>query len=168
MKLKDYKKTVSFPLRKSTLVFLVKGDEVLLAMKKRGFGEGRWNGVGGKVTDGETVEEAAKREAKEEIGVDVKSLQKVASLNFFFPHVPTELRYNQEVCVFLVVEWEGEPRESEEMKPQWHTMDSLPFENMWADDPLWLPRVLNGKKVQADFSFTEDQKVEECIFGKFE
>ena len=32
-----------------TLVFLRNGSKVLLGMKKRGFGVGKWNGFGGKV-----------------------------------------------------------------------------------------------------------------------
>ena len=62
-------------LRNATLIFLIKrtdGEikEVCLAMKKRGFGLNRWNGVGGKVDDQkETIEEAARREAKEHVGV---------------------------------------------------------------------------------------------------
>ena len=32
-----------------TLVFLREGGKVLLGMKKRGFGVGKWNGFGGKV-----------------------------------------------------------------------------------------------------------------------
>ena len=36
-------------LRQATICLLRKNDEVLLAMKKRGFGVGKWNGVGGKV-----------------------------------------------------------------------------------------------------------------------
>jgi len=34
---------------------------ILLGYKKRGFGAGKWNGFGGKVEIGETVEDAAKR-----------------------------------------------------------------------------------------------------------
>ncbi len=53
-------------LRNSTLIFLVKRTdgnitEICLAMKKRGFGMGRWNGVGGKVEKGEAIEDAALR-----------------------------------------------------------------------------------------------------------
>jgi len=40
-------------------------DRILLGMKKRGFGAGWWNGFGGKVQQGETIEEAAKRSTKE-------------------------------------------------------------------------------------------------------
>ena len=50
-----------------TLLFLLTDDQILLAMKKRGFGMGRWNGVGGKIEPGETIEEATARECREEI-----------------------------------------------------------------------------------------------------
>lgn len=52
-----------------TLLFLIKDDHVLLAMKKRGFGAGNWNGVGGKIEAGESIEQALVRECQEEIGV---------------------------------------------------------------------------------------------------
>ena len=51
----------------TTLLLLRKDNEILLAKKKRGFGEGKYNGVGGKLEDGETPEEAMIRETEEEI-----------------------------------------------------------------------------------------------------
>ncbi len=54
----------------TNLVFILRGDEVLLAMKKRGLGTGKWNGPGGKVKGKETPEEAAIRET-EEVGLNV-------------------------------------------------------------------------------------------------
>lgn len=42
---------------------------------------------GGKVEQGETIEEAAKREVAEEIAVLLSDLQKVGLLNFSFPHI---------------------------------------------------------------------------------
>ena len=56
-----------------TLVFLRDATRVLLGMKKRGFGVGKWNGFGGKVEPGETVVEAAAREVTEECGYSVKT-----------------------------------------------------------------------------------------------
>lgn len=44
-----------------TLAFIRNNDNILLGMKKRGFGVGRWNGFGGKVNSDETILEAAKR-----------------------------------------------------------------------------------------------------------
>ena len=51
------------PNKQLTLLFVLEPEkkEVLLGMKKRGFGQGRWNGFGGKVQAGETVEDAAIR-----------------------------------------------------------------------------------------------------------
>lgn len=49
------------PNKLLTLLFVLEPGRVLLGMKKRGFGEGRWNGFGGKVQGGETVEEGAIR-----------------------------------------------------------------------------------------------------------
>lgn len=143
------------PLRNVTLVFLIRPGEVLLAMKKRRFGAGKWNGVGGKVEPSETIVEAAAREAKEEIGVEIISPRKVAIFDFYFPDAAQGRAWEQQVHVFLADSWQGEPAESEEMAPQWFKSDRLPFDSMWKDDPYWLPRVLNGEKVRGFFAFDE-------------
>ena len=79
-------------MKDTTLCLLVREGEVLLAMKKRGFGAGRWNGVGGKCLPGETIEQATVREAEEEIGVKINPvhLEKVATLSFYFPSRPSK------------------------------------------------------------------------------
>ena len=146
-------------LRKVTLCFLRKEENILLAMKKRGFGVGKYNGVGGKVELGETIEDAARREIFEEIGVQAGELEKAAVIRFYFPLVPSDKHWNQEVHVYFVNNWEGEPRESEEMAPQWFNSQEVPFDKMWSDDKYWLPRVLKGEKVSAEFSFGEDESV---------
>ena len=53
----------------TTLCLLKKDNSILLAMKKRGFGSGKYNGIGGKIEKGETPDEAMIRETKEEIKV---------------------------------------------------------------------------------------------------
>lgn len=150
-------------LRNATLVFLVKKSEneiadICLAMKKRGFGENRWNGVGGKVIAEETIEEAARREAKEEINVLVNDLKKIAELSFYFSHNPA---WDQMVHVYFSENWEGEPVESEEMNPKWFSLDEIPFENMWPDDIFWLPEVIKGNLLKAVFKFGENDVVED-------
>lgn len=149
-------------LRNSTLVFLItkRGDvieRICLAMKKRGFGKGRWNGAGGKVEAGETVEDAAKREVEEEIGVTLEGIEKVAELEFTFPHNPA---FDQRVHVYTSEEWGGEITESEEMKPEWFMVEEVPFKDMWADDEFWLPFVIAGEKVRGAFTFAEGDVVE--------
>jgi len=140
-------------LKQATLILLRKDDEVLLAMKKRGFGEGRWNGVGGKVEPGETLEQAARRECEEEIHVIPKQLGKVAVFDFLFPEDPEKPDWNQQVTVFMCSEWEGTPAETEEMAPKWFKITDIPYDDMWSDDKLWLPQVMDGKKLIGEFKF---------------
>jgi len=140
-----------------SLLFLRKGDQVLLAMKKRGFGEGRWNGVGGKVEEGESIEQATIRETQEEIGVTPDSLEKVADLRFkaFFKGDLTLMH----VHAYFSYKWVGTPKESEEMSPKWFNLDNIPYDSMWDDDKYWLPLVIKGQKVSADFEFDKSDKV---------
>jgi 8-oxo-dGTP pyrophosphatase MutT (NUDIX family) len=148
-------------MRDATLLFLVKRHEeiisdILLAMKKRGFGMGKWNGVGGKVDAGETIEEAARREAKEEIGVDVGVLTKVAEISFYFRGNP---EWNQLVHVYTTDDWKGEPRETEEMAPAWYHPSTIPYDIMWQDDIYWIPKMLLGEYISASFTFGENEMI---------
>ncbi|MBP9728025.1 MAG: 8-oxo-dGTP diphosphatase [Candidatus Moranbacteria bacterium] len=139
-----------------TLCFIVKGDKILLAMKKRGFGAGRWNGFGGKVEVSETVEEAATRETREECGVTITEMEKVGIHEFEFA---SERGNILEVHVFWVSGWTGEPTETEEMRPQWFTTDAIPYDEMWPDDIHWIPVFLTGKKFRTKFLFGEGDAV---------
>lgn len=135
-------------------------------MKKRGFGEGKWNGVGGKLEDGETIEAAAVREADEEIGVyiELADLTKVAEFDFNFKDNPD---FDQCVHVYMTTKWSGEPSESEEMRPQWYKTDSLPFKDMWIDDQHWLPKLIAGQKLSGTFIFSGDgSKLLDMQMGK--
>ena len=127
---------------------------MLLGMKKRGFGEGRWNGFGGKVTDGEAIEEATKRELKEEAGITVVDIDKRGIIGFSFENNSEMI----EVHIFSACNFEGEPTEREEMRPQWFAKDEIPFDTMWIDDEHWIPMFLEGKKFRGNFHFTEDEK----------
>lgn len=141
--------------KQMTLIFLEKGDELLLAMKKRGLGEGNWNGVGGKVEEGESVKMSAVRELMEEleVKVDPKDLEEVGQLQFFNEGLGDFLTH-----VFRVKKWEGEPKETEEVKPKWFDKDKLPFEKMWPDDEHWMPEFLAGKKLSWKF-WLKDEKL---------
>jgi len=147
-------------MQQATLVFLLRGKppaEILLGLKKSGLGEGKWNGFGGKVENGETIERAATRELREECGieVDVADLRAVARIEFYFPHKP---EWDQIVQAFTAQTWRGEPSESREMLPRWFGVDAIPYDTMWADDKDWLPHVLQGKRVEARFAFKADNE----------
>ncbi|MFT4261646.1 MAG: 8-oxo-dGTP diphosphatase [Candidatus Woesearchaeota archaeon] len=144
-------------MRPVTLIYCIKGDEVLLGMKKRGFGKGKLNGYGGKVALNENIDEAAIRELAEEakITAQKKDLEKVAEINFYFSDVPKEKDYDQKVHVFFLKKWSGEPTETEEMKPYWYKISDIPLEKMWVDDKYWLHKVFEGQKIRASFTFKD-------------
>lgn len=130
-----------------TLCFVHQPPKILLGMKKRRFGAGMWNGFGGKVEDNETIEEAAKRELREESGLEVLDIFKRGIICFEFENDPVVL----EVHIFYCNNYSGILMETEEMKPQWFSVDEIPYDDMWTDDKLWMPLLLNGKKFKGNF-----------------
>ncbi|MFA6285288.1 MAG: NUDIX domain-containing protein [Parcubacteria group bacterium] len=96
------------PTKILTLGVVYQNPKVLLGMKKRGFGEGRWNGFGGKLEKGETIEEGLIREFQEECGITPTVFEKRGIIYFEFENYPEVL----EVNIFAVNEFQGEPVET--------------------------------------------------------
>jgi 8-oxo-dGTP pyrophosphatase MutT (NUDIX family) len=135
-----------------TLLFVLKDDRVLLGMKKRGFGSNRWNGFGGKVENGETIEQAAIRELEEECSLRAASVEHRGVLTFEF--VEADAKYPlMHVFVYRCSDFDGEPSESDEMRPQWFDRADIPYGKMWQDDEHWLPKLLDGDLIRAKFVF---------------
>lgn len=143
-----------------TILFLRREDQILLAMKKRGFGAGKWNGVGGKVEQGETITEGAIRECQEEIGVVAHNPRLVGTIQFFELHDPS---FHHNCHIFISDSWEGEPVETEEMRPEWYNTDSIPYSDMWPDDEFWLPLILEGKLFEGTVTLDGDTIVNHQI-----
>lgn len=145
--------TVTAPMM--CLCFLVRDGQVLLGRKKRGFGEGRIVGPGGKVEPGERPVEAAVREVAEETGLRAAQgdLTKVAWITYRFPARPA---WDQDARVFVTQRWSGEVTESDELEPRWWQADALPLGEMWDDARYWLPKVLAGDRVRVAAVFAPD------------
>jgi len=137
--------------KQTSIIIGLKDDKVLLGMKKRGFGEGYWNGFGGKRNESETMTEAALREVEEEAGILPTDLKEVGIIEFdtFTTHIYTFSNY------------EGKLAETEEMKPEWFDRNNLPYDKMWEGDKIWFPLVLDGKCFNAEFIF-EGKTLTEC------
>lgn len=140
-------------MKKATICFCVKDDQVLLGMKKYDFGEGKWNGFGGKVKEGETSVQAAVRELEEEscLVSEAEDMEKVAVVKFSFEGVP-----KFECDVFLTSKWQGEPTETKEMRPQWFPIKDVPYDEMWVADAKWIPLILRREKIEAEVDFNEE------------
>ncbi len=136
----------------ATLCYVMDGDDVLLIRKKRGIGEGFFNGPGGKIEDHDDAPlEAAVRETVEETGVRPQDLEKVGELDFIFGKDPF-----QRVHVFITDSYEGTPEETEEAEPVWREPGEMPYENMWADDRYWMPLMFEGLSFRGLFTFDTD------------
>jgi 8-oxo-dGTP diphosphatase/2-hydroxy-dATP diphosphatase len=139
-----------------TNAFIVKEGRVLLGLKKRGFGQGKWNGFGGKIEAGESALGAAQREMREEAGVTMADPVRLGTVLYRYDGMDKVLR----VAVFRAAAIAGgeQPRESEEMRPQWFPLDKVPFEQMWADDKHWYDLLIAGEPFDASFHFAADME----------
>lgn len=139
------------PEQRATLLFVVRGGEVLLILKKRGLGAGKINGPGGRLDDGESPKECAIREVEEELLVTPTGVRKVGELRFQFVEGLSIHGY-----VFRADDCVGEPQETDEAVPMWTPVDEIPFDRMWADDRLWVPLMLEERPFDGRFLFDGD------------
>ena len=136
----------------ATLLFIIEGDNILLIRKKRGLGAGKINGPGGKLDPGETLQQCAVREVQEEVGVTPVDPRSVGELRFQFTD-----GYSIHVHVFTAENHTGNLVETDEAVPLWFDKEAIPYDEMWADDKIWLPRVLRGESVWGEFIFRHDE-----------
>lgn len=139
------------PTDRATLLFVVQGGHVLLIRKKRGLGAGKINGPGGRIDAGETPMQAAIREVQEEVAVRPTGVTERGELRFQFVD-----GYAIHVYVFAARGCEGEARETDEAVPMWTPLHRIPYEQMWADDALWLPWLLDARSFCGSFVFDGD------------
>jgi 8-oxo-dGTP diphosphatase len=60
------------------------------------------------------------------------------------------------VHLFVATKRIGEPTESEEMRPMWYALDTLPLAQMWDDARYWLPQLVAGEMLNLQITFRED------------
>lgn len=134
------------------------GDEVLLGRKKRGFGLGKVVGLGGHIEPGEDESLAASRELEEESGLRVPptALAPAGAIMFAFPARPA---WSMHTTLFVTgLPAGGLVVETDEIAPQWFAADALPYESMWSDAAIWIPRVLAGEVVDAHVTYADDNQ----------
>lgn len=132
-----------------TLIFLRKGDQVLLikgAPHKRLWAN-RYNGLGGHIEAGEGALSAARRELREESGLTAQFLRLCGVVTIDTGQPPG-------VGLFVFTgEWAaGELQASPEGSPEWVSCAALAGLPLVEDLPLLLPRVLAHQPGDPPFS----------------
>lgn len=138
----------------ATLMFVIRDGKILLIVKKRGLGAGKINGPGGKIDPGETPLACALRETREELEITVIEPRKLGELWFAMGEIPDILCH-----VYRAEDFTGTPTETDEAIPVWADLDAIPYEQMWADDILWLPLLLSGTTFRGKFVFEGDSLI---------
>ena len=67
--------------------------------------------------------------------------------------------YSIHVFVFAATGCLGEPTETDEAAPLWVGLDAIPYAEMWEDDSLWLPLVLEGRSFSGRFLFDGRRRI---------
>ncbi|MES2996424.1 MAG: 8-oxo-dGTP diphosphatase [Verrucomicrobiota bacterium] len=132
----------------ATLMFVVRDDEILLILKKRGLGAGKVNGPGGKIDPGESPLECVIRECREELHITPVNPRKTGELRFLMSDCP-----DIHCHVFRADDIDGTATETDEAVPLWTKTDAIPYPQMWEDDRHWLPLLLAGRQFMGRFIF---------------
>lgn len=115
------------PIPRIGIAVLIKNDQghLLLGRRRQSHGEATWGPPGGHLEFGETPEEGAKREAREETGITLSSVRFLGITHDFFD---TEQKHY--VSLFM----EGQTSEAaQNLEPHkcegwsWFSLDNLPF-----------------------------------------
>jgi 8-oxo-dGTP diphosphatase len=139
------------PEIRATLLFVVRGGRILLIRKKRGLGAGKINGPGGKLAPDEEPLAGAIREVEEEVGVRPTGVEQRGEIRFQFTDGLSLLGF-----VFRASGCEGRPCETDEAAPLWTRLDRIPYREMWADDAVWMPWLIAGRKFTGRALFDGD------------
>ncbi len=117
--------------------------------KENDYHHGKWNGLGGKFEPGESPEECAVREIKEESGLNVKSIKMKGFITFpIFDGIE-----DWHVFVFVVDDYDGEQIDSSEGNLEWVPNEKLTEINLWAGDKYFIPWLFEDNFFSAKFIY---------------
>ncbi|WP_241504032.1 8-oxo-dGTP diphosphatase [Pelagibaculum spongiae] len=143
------------PEQRASLVMMVRNDNMLLIHKKRGLGIGKILGPGGRQEPGESMEQCAKRELKEELCIDSGPLRLAGVNRFQFAD-----GLSLEVHIYFGESFEGMPTETAEASPVWYPLGQLPYDKMWPDDEIWIPLMLQNRYFEGDWLFDHESLID--------
>jgi len=150
-------------MKLATLCYLKRAGKTLMVHRIKKAGDmhaGKWNGLGGKLEPGETPEECARREIREESGLTVT--KPVFKGLLTFPAFANDEDWY--AFVFVAHEFEGELIDSPEGDLRWIDDAELFNLSLWEGDKVFLPWLeqtgfFSGKFVYRDGKLIDHQVV---------
>ncbi|MCP5063119.1 MAG: 8-oxo-dGTP diphosphatase [Ignavibacteriae bacterium] len=143
-------------MKLATLCYVMDGDKTLMLYrnkKENDYHEGKWNGLGGKLEQGETPEECAIREVYEESGLKVSDPEMKGLITFpMFDGVD-----DWYVWVFVFKKFDGKQIDSPEGTLEWIQNNKLTGLNLWDGDKIFIPWLFENKCFSSKFIY-EDGK----------
>lgn len=114
--------------------------------KKNDSNEGKWLGVGGKLEDGETIDECARREVFEETGISKANLVRVGLIHFRSDIYPDEDMY----LYVGHIDKKPELNETCEGELKWIKKEKVMELPLWEGDRVFLKDLSEGRR---DFEY---------------
>jgi 8-oxo-dGTP diphosphatase len=117
--------------------------------KENDYHKGKWNGLGGKLEQGESPEDCVIREIKEETGLTIKNPRMHGFITFpLFDQID-----DWYVFIFSAEEYEGILIDSPEGNLAWVPNDKLTSLNLWDGDKIFLEWLFEDKFFSAKFNY---------------
>ena len=149
-------------MKLATLCYLRKNGKTLMIHRVKKDGDihaGKWNGLGGKMEPGETPEECASREIREESGLIARRLELKGVLSFpAFAHDEDWYAF-----VFVVPEFDGKIVDSLEGYLQWIEDAKIYDLNLWEGDRIFLPWLDRPEFFSGKFVYKDGHLVEHSV-----
>lgn len=128
--------------------------------KENDFHKGKWNGLGGKLEAGESPEDCAIREIKEESGLITNNLR----LKGFITFPLFDGKEDWYVFLFVTDKFEGELIDSDEGCLEWIPNNKLTEINLWEGDKIFIPWLFGDRFFSAKFNYKDKKYIDHEVF----
>ncbi len=157
-------------MKEATYCHLLRGNglstRVALGIRESQFWNGIWCGTGGKLEKGEDAYACVKREVREEFNVivDGRSPVHFATADY---HYNDTLEWR--VHFFNIRVWKGKIQPADGFSTvKWFDLHDLPYQLMYPDLPIWLPRTFEEKsdicQVKIFYNNIRESKIRKSLF----